>query len=512
MDYLSLLQRPFYETKYNPATKGLSTSPLDDFWYQDAKHDDDTDPASLFRAVPWLYRGVQLRANAVAAMPFAVMRGDEEIDTSEDYKNVLGWLPNPRRLFYMTEAALCCFGAGYWWNERNRVVTKSVRYVVPTTIEPVIEADGLKAFIRTANGRRVQVPPETLTYFWHPDPWVELGPPLSSPVMAAIAASGVLYNLNQFSAAYFKRGAIKATLLTVQGAPVAQERDRLKTWWRQLVSGVKNAWTTEIVNADAVTPVVIGEGLAELANAELTAEKRQDIAQALGIPQAVMFSESAKGLGGAGVANADERRFYADTVIPDCIAIADAVNEQKLAAQGLRLVFRPETLDVFQEDEAARATAFSAYVSAGLPVEVVGPMLGVELPEGWTWDKIAAMKEEAAQQMADAMQPSQDSEDDPDDDEAQAKTLADLRAWRRKSSKRGKLADFISDHIPPAVMDDVKAHSANGWRDALDGVIAVYEGEDAQPEPAAKAAPIPDTTELVAALRSATEALLHGQP
>jgi len=512
MDYLTLLQRPFYETKYNTATKSVSTSPLDDFWYQDAKSDDDTDPASLFRAVPWLYRGVQLRANAVAAMPFVVMRGETEIDSSDDYQNALGWLPNPRRLFYMTEAALCCFGAGYWWNERNRVATKAVRYVVPSTVEPVIEADGLKGFIRTANGRRVQVPPETLTYFWQPDPWVELGPPMSSPVMAAIAASGVLYNLNQFSAAYFKRGAIKATLLTVQGAPVAQERDRLKTWWRQLVSGVKNAWTTEIVNADAVTPVVIGEGLAELANAELTAEKRQDIAQALGIPQAVMFSESAKGLGGAGVANADERRFYADTVIPDCIAIADAVNEQKLAAQGLRLVFRPETLDVFQEDEAARATAFSAYVSAGLPVEVVGPMLGVELPEGWTWDKIAAMKEEAAQQMADAMQPSQDSEDDPDDDEAQAKTLADLRAWRRKSSKRGKLADFISDHIPPAVMDDVKAHSANGWRDALDGVIAVYEGEDAQPEPAAKAAPIPDTTELVAALRSATEALLHGQP
>ncbi len=42
MDYLTLLQRPFYETKYNPATKGLSTSPLDDFWYQDAKRDDDT--------------------------------------------------------------------------------------------------------------------------------------------------------------------------------------------------------------------------------------------------------------------------------------------------------------------------------------------------------------------------------------------------------------------------------------------------------------------------------------
>ena len=61
------------------------------------------------------------------------------------------------------------------------------------------------------------------------------------------------------------------------------------------------------------------------------------------------------------------------------------------------------------------------------------------------------------------------------------------------------------------MVDDIKARSANGWRDALDGVIAVYEGEDgAQHEPA----PIKttDTSELVAALRSATEALLYGQP
>lgn len=535
MDYLTLLQRPFYQTRYNNTTKAVDMSPLSDFWYEDPKRDDDTDPATLFRAVPWLYRGVQLRANAVAAMPFAVMRGETEVDSSDDYQNALGWLPNPRRLFYMTEAALCCFGTGYWWRERNRVMTKSVRYVVPSTIEPVIEADGLKGFIRSANGRRVQVTPETLTYFWLADPWVELGPPASSPVMAAIAASGVLYNLNQFSAAYFKRGAIKATLLTVQGAPVASERDRLKTWWRQLVSGVKNAWVTEIVNADAVTPVVIGEGLAELANAELTAEKRQDIAQALGIPQTVMFSESASGLGGAGVANADERRFYADTIIPDCNAIADAINEQMLAAQGLRLVFRPETLDVFQEDENQRAAAFSSYVSAGLPIDLVAEMLGLELPANWTFDKLRQMREENERQAQEqfAMQNAQEPPDD--DDEAQAKALADLRAWRRKSSKRGKLADFISDHIPPAVMDDVKAHSANGWRDALDGVIAayeffsepdtansakntmggviaVYEGEDVQPEPAVKATPAPDTTELVAALRSATEALLHGQP
>ncbi len=487
-------------------------SPLSDFWYEDPKSKDDTDPATLFRSVAWLYRGVQLRSNAVAAMPFRIMRGETEVDTSDDYQNALGWLPNPRRLFYLTAAAMCCFGAGYWWRERNRVMVKAVRYMRPDTIEPIIDARGLQGFYRTANGKRVQVPPDQLTYFWQPDPWVELGPPESSPLMAAIAASGVLYNLNQFSAAYFKRGAIKATLLTVQGAPVAAERDRLKTWWKSVFSGVSNAWRADIINADAVTPIIIGEGLKELSSAELTAEKRQDIAQALGIPQSVMFSESASGLGGAGVAQADERHFYQETVIPDCEAIADAVNEQMLEAQGLRLEFLPETLDVFQEDENQRAAAFSSYVGAGLPIDLVAEMLGLELPASWTIDMLRQRREENEQRMQEQMEADSDGmqDEEDEDEERQAKALADLRAWRRKSAKRGKLADFVSDYIPGAVVDDIKAHGANGWRDALDGVIAVYEGEEPEPEPAAKTLPSTDTTELVAALRSATEALLHG--
>lgn len=514
MDYLTLLQRPFYQVKANPATKSLGMSPLDDYWYEPVRNDDQPDAGEMFRSVAWLYRALQMRANAVASMPFAIMRGETEVDTSDDYQNAVGWLDNPRRLLYLTEASLTAWGAAYWWRERNRVATKGVRYIRPDTVEPIIDgAAGLTGFYRTANGRRVQVPVEQLAYFWQADPWVELGQPESSPLLAAMAASGVIRNLDRFSAAYFARGAIKATLLTVSGNPQASERERLKTWWGQMMTGVRNAFSNAVVNADSVTPVVIGEGLAELSNATLTAEKRQDIAQALGIPMTMLFSESARGLGGAGVASEDKLTFYDGVVVPECQTIAAAINTQIMEPMGLRFVFRPETLDVYQEDENARAAAFTAYVGAGLPVEVVGPMLGVELPEGWDWDKIAALKEERRQEMADAMQSSDnsDSSDDSDEDDMTKATLADLRRWRTKSAKRGRLATFESAYIPPAVIDDVKAHGSNGWRDALDGVIAVYAGEEPEP-PQRTPSNAADTTELVAALRSATEALLHGQP
>jgi hypothetical protein len=151
-------------------------------------------------------------------------------------------------------------------------------------------------------------------------------------------------------------------------------------------------------------------------------------------------------------------------------------------------------------------------VGAGLPIDLVAEMLGLELPASWTIDMLRQRREENEQRMQEQMEADSDGmqDEEDEDEERQAKALADLRAWRRKSAKRGKLADFVSDYIPGAVVDDIKAHGANGWRDALDGVIAVYEGEEPEPEPAAKTLPSTDTTELVAALRSATEALLHG--
>lgn len=504
MQPITLLQQPFLKTQRNPATKAIDLSPLGDYWYAPRQDEDAPDPAMLFRAVPWLARSVQLRSNAVASMPFDIMRGETVFDSSVEYQNKLGWLPNPRRLLYLTEAARSCSGSAYYWREHNRITTTGLRYIRWDTVEPEIDGKlGLTGFVRTVNGRRMNVPVETIVYHWMADPYVEFGPPTISPVMAALAASGVLYNLDRFASAYFARGAIKATLLTVSGAPVATERDRLKTWWKDLVSGIKNAFATEIINADSVTPVVIGEGLAELSNATLTAEKRQDIATALGVPQSVIFSESAKGLGGGGVAAQDDAHFYNKTIIPECEAIADVWNEQLLEPLGLKLVFRPETLDVFQEDENQRATAFSAYVAAGLPLEVAGEMLGLELPQGWTWEKIAAEKEKAREEMAAAMQGAGDQGQDDAEDTAM-RAVDDLRKWRIKSAKRGKLAPFTSDWIPVAVMDEIKAHGTNGWRDALDNVIVAYTGETPEPVPV----PVADTTELVAALKAATEALL----
>ena len=244
--------------------------------------------AVYYRSVPWLTRAIEMRANALASVPFQIVRGETPVDTSDEYKDALGILPDPYRTLWLLEAALC-FGPAYLWREKNSVKTKSLRYVAASTITPKIDDTGVTGFTRTLGARKIEAQPEEVLYFWKPDPYVELGPPQVTPVGAALAASGVLFNLDAFTAAFWGRGAIKATMLTVEGAPTTEAKDELKRWWEKVVTGINNAFSARVINA-SVKPVVIGEGLDSLQNDSLTNKQREDISTALGIPFSVMNS------------------------------------------------------------------------------------------------------------------------------------------------------------------------------------------------------------------------------
>ena len=118
-----------------------------------------------------------------------------------------------------------------------------------------------------------------------------------------------------------------------------------------------------------------------------------------------MNTTAAGGLGGGGVVSQDEKHFYDKTIRPECNFIAGELNRQLFTPMGLRFEFLLDGLDVFQEDEAQRAAAFKVYVDAGLPLEVSGLMLGLELPEGWTWERIANEKAERQAAIAEQMKP-----------------------------------------------------------------------------------------------------------
>ncbi len=342
----------------------------------DTAHDQTS---KLFGAVSWLYRCVDIRAAAISHMPFQIMRGDTVFMTDEDEApEQIGWLDDLPSLLYRTEAALALAGRAYWFRERNLMRTLAVRWIRPDTVKPVLDKnDGLTGFTRTVNGQVTPLTVDDLVYFWLPDPYVEIGPAEHWPGKAALGAAGVLANMDEFVAGYFDRGMIKATLLTYKDQISKDESNRVLEWFQRVLTGKKNAFATATIRGDFDT-VVVGEGLKDLQNTALTAEQRESICTALGVPQSKVTANAAN----FATKQGDDLSFIQDTISPECRMIASAINRQLLGPMGLRLQFKPDELSVMQEDEAARAASLNQLVQAGMSLEMALAVLGYDLPDG----------------------------------------------------------------------------------------------------------------------------------
>ena len=421
-----------------------------------------TKESDYYKFIPTLYRAVQLRSNAVATMPFELWKGNRLYDTSADWQNKIGFLPNPGALFGLVESALIMTGSAYLFKERSQVAVKALRYHIPTSITPKINnvTGEVEYFERPVDSVTKKFETEDYIYFWPPDPFVEVGPAKNYPAQAALNACGVLYNIDLFANNYFQRGAIKAMILTVQGMPIEAERQRLVDWWKKVVAGIRNAFGAQVVNADSIKPVVVGEGMKELENVTLCTEKREDISIAVGIPMSILFANAAN----YATSEQDALNYLNQTVIPECEFIASVLNEHLFSPLGLKMRYLPETLDAMQADEADRAGALKQLTDAGMPLPLAMDILGYALTKEQQAMLDAALKEkeEKAEQIAEQMSAKPEPEEapempeaDPEDNSERMK--ADLEKWLRKAVKalqRGKSANvhFVSTYIPGDLM------------------------------------------------------------
>ncbi len=351
-----------------------------------------TSVGDAYAAASYGYRCIHLRANSISQIPYQVTGSG----SGQAALRKLGWdyehvLP---RLLWLTEAALCLYGAAYWFRERNLVRTMGYRWLAPQTISPVYDREqGITGYKRRLDvGRRQAfgeslnredtldrgvpvigaVPDFTLddvVAFYFPDPETELGPG-RSPTHVALEAIGLLKYVNEYASGFFKRGAIPAVLLSVKGPATETDLKKLEAWWKRLAQGVRQAWATVAVRAD-VTPVIIGQPVSALAMPDLSVSARGQIAVAYGVPETLLEDAA-----NYATAKTHRKSFYVETVIPEALLIQGLLNEQVFSPAGLRFDFMPEQMQIMQEEEAERSLALGQLVSAGIPLLVAMNILG----------------------------------------------------------------------------------------------------------------------------------------
>lgn len=404
---------------------------------------------SQYKAIAAIYRGVNMISNDVARMPFVIKRNGEVIDSSQDYQNKLDFLPNPRSLFKKLSTSLDHTGCAYALPVTNKAgYIKELRYIAPGTI--TAEYDELNGSLQYLTRRINNLQPvnfepgKELLYWWLPDDTVELGKPTVYPLKSAQVAADVLINLDLFVATYFKRGMIRPIIVSVDGDPPEQERSRMEEWFNSLWSGIRNAFRLKIFKAGLVKIQQVGDGLDQLQNQELSSEKKKDIALALGIPFAMLFSEAAN----YSTLEGDTKFYYTNTVEPRCELIAEGINSQLFKLNPrysqYQLEFQPETLDIYQTDENQRAEALDSYVKAGVPLLVACDLIGIELTE-----EQRAILEKQQTAPTPTSQGSQETAD------SNQPIMDELAKWRRKSLKAARAGkspqvDFDTDIIPRA--------------------------------------------------------------
>jgi hypothetical protein len=346
-----------------------------------------TSAQMLKRVVPWLAKATTMTANAVSDLPFDILDENQKvIDSSTDWKNKIGGLPNPGTLFYLLASSLC-LGKAYAAVKRTKKILVDIQYFAPHTITPFINANGLQHFDRaTDTGKAEKYFPydkETdpiLLYFWLPDSDIELGPAKSYPAGTALLSCKLLFSMDGSLQTNADRGFIPPTILSAKGMPSEPERQKTESWFNRFLKGFTKE-PAKIINAEAMSINKLGGGMDELKGiyGEINKQAIENIGTAFGIPAALFMSDMAF----ASEVNPLIKVWYTTSQFKLIYqTIETTFSEQLLNSFGLKLKFKPETLDAFKDDQLNNAQAFGAYCDQGIKPSISAVMAGLKLPDG----------------------------------------------------------------------------------------------------------------------------------
>jgi len=409
-----------------------------------------------YNKTPQLYRAVQMRANALAAMPFVLRKNDKL--TSWIYPQSLS------KILFEMEASLLVSGAAYLLkmqptNGGKRTV--GLQVLNPTTMRTTYD-HRTRETLFTQQIRNETFGPwqaDRLVYMREFSFQDEVGAGIA-PAKVALPAAILRIAMSDFAHGFFSSGGQPLTLLSMQGNPPPQEIERTERFFKRTMQGVRNAWRVLAVRSE-VTVTPITPALNTMAMEELQTVTTREIASAFGIPLSLLTSDSAN----YATAISDQRMFYENTIKARLQFYEDAFNTQLLNETQTTIRFTPESLSVYQEDEAERSNALVNLVNAGMPLRDAMLILGYSVEEVTGTDAtVETISNDAPVVIAKSKKPATVSlQEQLADEYANAthvqQVKAELKTWQRvaaKSIERGR--EFECLQIPPELETFIKSH------------------------------------------------------
>ena len=372
-------------------------------------------PISAWQNVPLLYRAVNLRCQSISSIPFVLFKNDEDVGQEWPFE----YAPLPD-LMYKIELGLLLTGSAYVLKMYTGRILTDLQCLNPTTVKWEYK-HGENIYTQKI-GQKEYGPwtDEEMVSFREPSMTSDIGAGVA-PAEVALASANLRFNMDEFAANFFQSGGQPVTLITTDGNPSQAEMERAQSFFRRSISGVANAWRTLFLRGDikvnALTP-----DLSSMEMYNLNQHVVLDIGAALGIPRSVLESDASN----YATSVADMRSYWENTVRPRIPMYESAINDQIFGSSvdGYRIVFTPENLSIFQEDEKERSTSLLQYVQAGIPLAQAMAMLGLNPEENLPEPETIAVEE------------IEDVENEPSPGIVSDNAQDELRAWRRYELKR----------------------------------------------------------------------------
>jgi len=418
----------------------------------------------FYATVSAVFRAVNLTASATSQIPFAlVKKSGRDYDISSDWKNKVGFMPKPSELIRLWRMSLSMTNSAYGFMERTKATGQNLRYIVPTTISPVVDNIlGLTGFKRSIGNGTKEYPLDTkcpIFWMWRMDHTTELLPAKATEFRAMCAAAGILYYSDHFIQAFFKRGGIKPTMLVLKGMTTKDNIDKIESVWDKIIRGGYKYLGKIFQGVDAAGGLeaqTIGEGVDTLKDQNLTNSKIADVAMSIGMPLSLLLSNSAN----YATALTEYKAWYENSLAPWCNFMAEEMTDKLFKRYDLRFEFRPEMTDPGQEDEVSRAGAYASYVATGMKPSVAAQIVGIELPDNMDYS---------------ALDPVEEPEDEPEEEtkpitEEEKPTvrfvpnidqLREMELWRKFAFRKLKKGDpldfpFEARTLPVDIADNIR--------------------------------------------------------